>query len=175
MLCEPAIRIRRAVGGDADLIDALVRSLSPESIVRRFMGGVSREVAVKELRREVRGDGSDFALIAENSRGEVVGEAYAALLGPHDAEGAFVVRDREQHHGVGTALLRAVIAELRTRGVRTLHADTAPGNVAMLALLREGGFPLHERYLNGCVHATLQIGERSARATSESGAAAIEG
>jgi L-amino acid N-acyltransferase YncA len=175
MFSDTAISIRRAVGSDADLIDALVRSLSPESIVRRFMGGVSRDVATAELRREVRGDGTDFALIAENSRGEIVGEAYAALLGPRDAEGAFVVRDREQHHGVGTALLRAVIAELRARGVQTLHADTAPGNLAMLALLHEGGFPLRERYLNGCVHATLQIGARSPGATSESGAAAIEG
>jgi len=155
---DPVAHIRRATDRDADRIDALVQSLSSDSIVRRFMGGVSRDVATKELRREVRSSGGDFALIAENSRGEIVGEAYAAMLTPQDAEAAFVVRDREQHHGVGTALIGAIIAELRARGVRTLHADTAPANVPMLALLHEGGFPLRERYSNGAVHVTLQIG-----------------
>jgi len=161
MVSDMAIRVRHAAAGDADRIDALVRSLSPGSIVRRFMGGVSREFAVAELSREVRAGGTDFALIAESSRGELIGEAYVAMLTPHDAEAAFVVRDREQHHGVGTALLTAIVAELRARGVRTLHADTTPENVAMLALLHEGGLASHERYLNGMVHVSLQIGESS--------------
>jgi N-acetylglutamate synthase-like GNAT family acetyltransferase len=158
MVSDRAIRVRHAAAGDAVGIGALVRSLSPDSIVRRFMGGVSRGFATEELCREVRGGGADFALVAENSSGEIVGEAYAAMLSAQEAEAAFVVRDRDQHHGVGTALLGGIIAELRARGIRTLHADTTYGNVAMLALLREFGFPLDERHLNGGVHVTLQIG-----------------
>ena len=163
MVNDTTIQVRRAAPGDADRIDALVRSLSPDSMVGPFMGGVSRDVATEELLREIRGRGADFALVAENSRREIVGEAYAAMLSAGDAEAAFVVRDREQHHGVGTALLAAMIAELRARGVRALHADTTPGNVPMLALLHEGGFPLQERYLDGSVHVTLQIGESPGR------------
>jgi L-amino acid N-acyltransferase YncA len=157
MVIDPAIRVRPTTAADAERVDALVDSLSPASIVRRFMGGVSRDTATQELRREIRGSGPEFALIAENALGEIVGEAYAVLSSPADAETAFVVRDREQHHGVGTALLRGIIAELRARKVRTLHADTTPGNVAMLALLHEGGFAMRERYLNGTVHVTLQL------------------
>jgi GNAT superfamily N-acetyltransferase len=159
MLGDMTIRVRSATPCDAARIDELVGSLSPDSIVRRFMGGVSRSVATEELVREIRGSDVDFALVAENSRGEIVAEAFAAMLSPHDAEAAFVVRDREQHHGVGTALLAAVIAKLRARGIRTLHADTTPGNVAMLALLHEGGYPMHQRFLEGSVHVTLEIGE----------------
>jgi hypothetical protein len=68
------------------------------------MGGVSRGFAIEELCREVRSGGADFALIAENPSGEIVGEAYAAILSAREAEAAFVVRDPDQHHGVGTAL-----------------------------------------------------------------------
>jgi GNAT superfamily N-acetyltransferase len=161
MICDIPIRVRLATAGDAERIDALVRSLSSDSIVRRFMGGVSRDVASRELCREVRGGDSGFALIAENAGGEIVGEAYAAILDPDDAEAAFVVRDSEQHHGVGTALLKAIIAELGARGVRTLHADTTSENLPMLALLHEGGRPLEIKHLNGGVHATLTIGDTS--------------
>lgn len=157
---DPAVHIRPAAGGDIARIDALVGSLSSDSIGRRFMGAVSRETAAAELRREVESGGRDIVLVAENARGEIVGEAYAALISSEDAEGAFVVRDQEQHHGVGTALLRGIIAELRARGVQRLHAYTAPGNVPMLALLHEDGRPLQERYRQGCVHATLHIGDR---------------
>jgi len=162
MVRDTTIRVRGATARDAARIDELVGSLSPDSIVKRFMGGVSRAVATEELGREVRSCGAEFALVAENSRGEIVAEAFAVLLSPQDAETAFVVRDREQHQGVGSALLDAIIATLRARGVRTLHADTTPGNVAMLALLHEGGYPMRQRYLDGSVHVTLQIGESGA-------------
>lgn len=164
MATPVAVRIRRATAADAGRIDALVRSLSADSIVSRFMGGVSRDVATEELRREVRSDGGDFALIAENALGEIVGEAYAATLSREEAEAAFVVRDGEQHHGVGTALLGAIVRELRARGIRTLHADTAPENAAMLALLHEYGFPVRVRYRQGELHVTLDLGEPPARA-----------
>src|ERR1700730_7272456 len=158
MLIDGAIRVRRAAVGDAARMGVLVRSLSSDSIVQRFMGGVSRGFATEELCREVGCDGADFALIAENDSGEIVGEAYAAMLSTYEAEASFVVRDRDQHHGIGTALLAGIIAELRARGIRTLHAYTSYGNVAMLALLHAYGFPLDELHLNGGVHVTLEIG-----------------
>lgn len=157
MVRDIAIHVRRATERDADRIRALVRSLSVDSIVRRFMGGVSLAVATEELLRETVSNGIEFALVAENADGEIVGEAYATMLNPDDAEAAFVVRDREQHHGVGTALLDATVTELRARGARTLHADTTPGNVAMLALLHEGGHPRKQQYRDGMVHVTLQL------------------
>src|ERR1700730_5428743 len=159
MVIDGAIRVRRAGTADAAGIGALVRSLSRDSLVRRFMGGVSRRFATDELCREVERGGGDFALIAENSSGEIVGEAYAAILSAQEAEAAFVVRDRDQHHGVGTALLAGTIAELRARGIRTLHADTTFANVAMLASLLQFGFPMDIQRLDGGVHVTLQIGE----------------
>jgi len=93
-----------------------------------------------------------------NAAGEIVGEAYAAVTGDEDAEAAFVVRDSEQHRGIGGALLGAIVGELRLHGVRRLHADTMPGNLPMRALLRHSALPLHERYRDGDVEVTLQIG-----------------
>lgn len=157
---DPTIRVRAAGPADADRISALVRSLSSSTLVDRFMGGVSPEIATAELRREVEGHDSELAFIAENTDGRIVGEGYAALLSPLDAEAAFVVADPFQHRGVGTALMAAIIGALRSRGVRELHADTRPGNIPMLALLHEAGFPYAERYLNGAIHATVHIGEK---------------
>jgi L-amino acid N-acyltransferase YncA len=157
MIAKSPVRIRPATPGDVDRIGALVRSLSPDSIVHRFMGGVARDIAANELRREILQSGGDIALIAEDARGEVVGEAYAAMMTPQDAEAAFVVRDHEQHRGVGTALFGALVAELRARGVHRLHADTISSNVAMVALLYEYGAPMQQRYGDGTVHVILQI------------------
>jgi GNAT superfamily N-acetyltransferase len=161
MTTDSEVPVRRATARDADRIEVLVRSLSRDSIGSRFMGGITADVAVKELRREVQGAGSDIALIAEDARGEIVGEAYAAMLAPHDAEASFVVRDHEQHHGVGKALFNAIVALLRARGVRRLHADTQPGNAAMLALLHGSESPMQSRCVDGCVHVTLYIGDAS--------------
>lgn len=121
------------------------------------MGGVARDIAAQELRREIQRNGGDIALIAENTRGEIVGEAYAAMMTSQDAEAAFVVRDRDQHHGVGTALFGALAVELRARGVHRLHVETISSNVAMLALLHESGFRMQQRHCDGALHVILQI------------------
>ena len=108
--------------------------------------------------REVSGEGCDIALVAENDRGEIVGEAYAAILSQCDAEAAFVVRDGDQRHGVGTALLAAMVTALRSRGVTTLHAETAATNVPMLALFHAGDRPVRTRRFEGTVRVTMEIG-----------------
>lgn len=157
MLSDPPVRVRRPVSGDVERIGALVRSLSADTIVSRFMGGISRQTATDELCREILAGDRDFAFVAENAAGELVGEAYAAILTPDEAEIAFVVRDREQHHGVGTALLARIVADLRARGITTVRADTMSQNTAMLALLREAGVPVIKHFVNGAVRATLAI------------------
>ena len=157
MLSDPAVSVRRPAPGDLERIGVLVRSLSVDTIVSRFMGAVSRETAAGELCREMQTGETEFALVAENAAGEVVGEAYAAILTPDEAEVAFVVRDREQHHGVGSALLARIVGDLRARGVTTVRADTMAQNTAMLALIREAGTPTVVRYRNGAVRVTVAI------------------
>jgi GNAT superfamily N-acetyltransferase len=62
------------------------------------------------------------------------------------AEVAFVVEDDYQGHGVGRALVSAVIASARTVGFTTLIGDVLAVNSAMRRILRTSGCPLVERH-----------------------------
>jgi phosphinothricin acetyltransferase len=56
------------------------------------------------------------------------------------AEVSVYVDPEHQGRGVGTALLRAVIAASEVHGIRTLQGSTFPENAASLALQRRCGF-----------------------------------
>jgi RimJ/RimL family protein N-acetyltransferase len=62
--------------------------------------------------------------------------------GEDAAEVAFVVEDGCQGRGLGSRLLRLLIAAARERGIRTLVAHTLPGNTRMRRLLERAGYPL---------------------------------
>lgn len=132
-------RVRPAVPGDDGAVAALASSLSRESLRRRFLGGVARDAASAELCRELHPSSDELAFVAEDPEGALVGEAYAALIEPGRAEAAFVVRDRNQHAGIGTALFDAVVAALRSRGVGSLVLYVLLHNGPMQAIVQRSG------------------------------------
>jgi len=163
MVTDPRIQVRRARPEDAAGVKALASSLSPHSVRLRFMGGVSREFAIEELRHEiVAGRTEGEAFVAEDQRGSIVGEAYAAYVSPTEAEAAFVVSDAWQHRGVGTALRSALFDQLRSEGITTVHLETLPENTHLLQLVRDAGFPTKERYEEGAIAIRVDLPVRAA-------------
>ena len=82
------------------------------------------------------------ALIAiEPESGEPVGVARYVRdpAQPQVAEAALAVVDEWQHRGVGTALLRHLIARARQEDVRRFRASVLGDNQAMLSLLDQPG------------------------------------
>ncbi len=156
------IRVRPARDGDDRCVAALGRGLSAESLRRRFLAGIARDVALRELERETNATGGDVALVAEDAAGTIVGEAYAALLGPGTAEAAFVVADERQHQGVGTLLFGAVTRELARRGVRTVLIETLAHNREMVALVEASGLPHTARRAGGTVEFSVALGAEAA-------------
>lgn len=150
------IRIRPARSSDDQGIEAMARALSRESLRRRFLAGIARDVAAGELRDEAHRAG-DVALIAEAADGTIVGEAYAALLGGKAAEAAFVVADPYQHQGLGTRLFAAVVRELQRRGVESLQIETLAQNREMLGLVEESGLPHAGSRTGGTVQIALRL------------------
>ena len=73
------------------------------------------------------------------------------------AEFALVVEDRLQHHGVGSALFRALVEAARRRGIRTLQADILAENRPMLGLLRESGLPMRSRRSGAAIRVELDL------------------
>ena len=135
----------------------MARALSQDSIHRRFMGVVPRDVAVDELSREIRAGTDEVAFVAEGADGTILGEAYATLLNNDCAEAAFVVADRSQHHGIGTMLFGAVVGELAARGVHTMRIETLAQNTEMLGLVSDSKLAYTQQRLDDTVVMTLRI------------------
>jgi GNAT superfamily N-acetyltransferase len=69
-----------------------------------------------------------------------LGAAHAALLDAETAELAIVVARDARHHGVGTALLNALIGQLTARGYRRLIACALRENHPLTHLVKHAGF-----------------------------------
>lgn len=87
--------------------------------------------------------------------GHVVGIAEMAPIEAGTEEVAFFVATGRHHHGIGTTLLAAAIADARFRGVRTLVADVLATNHLMLQVFTDAGATLSRQ--DGEVRVTLPV------------------
>ena len=88
------------------------------------------------------GEGSGFVGILDVAGpydGAVVAHASMQPDGEDSAEIAFAVADELQGHGIGTALMKAVVKHAGRAGLRRLNAMLFVENVPMRRLLRNAG------------------------------------
>jgi GNAT superfamily N-acetyltransferase len=152
-----AVEIRPMRHDDGERLVAFHESLSPETQYRRFFSThphlSEREVAwfthVDHVARE--------ALVACDDD-EIVGVArFDRITGTADAEIAFVVTDRLQGRGLGTALMAELIERAAACGIERLVADTLLHNDRMLAVFRHAGLPMTTGLRDGLIRVTLQL------------------
>ena len=133
--------------------------MSEESRYRRFLSP-KPSFTSSELAYLTEVDHHDHeALIAiEPESGEPVGVARYVrdAAEPQVAEAALAVVDEWQHRGVGTALLRHLIARARQEDVRRFRANVLADNQAMLRLLDQSGLQPAGRESSG---AGVQVAE----------------
>lgn len=135
--------IRRIRAADLALAIEFVDGLSPHSRYQRFLS--ARTPSLDELRRftniDPEREGALVATVHEDSRERQVGVARYVKGSPSEhAEFALVVSDDWQRRGLGTRLLRSLVAAAREHGVQRLMGSTLSTNEAMLALGRKLGF-----------------------------------
>lgn len=145
-----AVTIRPIRPEDEPLMVEFHKGLSEESVRFRYFGFVSLEQRTghEQLARVCFNDYErEIALVAEHelqsSQREILG--VARLIKEHgnnDAEWALVVADPWQRHGLGSALLRALIEAARQEKVRRMIGHILPENAAMLQVSRKLGFDL---------------------------------
>lgn len=99
------------------------------------------------------------ALVAE-ADGHIIAVARFDQTGADRAEVAFVVADACQGQGLGSLLLREIVARAHARGITTLDADVLASNTRMLGLLQRSGWPISERRDAGVVQVSLDINDR---------------
>jgi L-amino acid N-acyltransferase YncA len=148
--------VRPVARADTALLLDLISSLSDQAHRQRFSRPlrdvelIAREAA-RVMQREPHLGAAFVATTRE--RGHVRAVALAELAhdpaAPTTAELAIVVRDDYQHAGVGTQLLRQLIALAPRRGVRTLRATIQADNHAARHLLRNLGLAYRSRLSQG--------------------------
>ena len=161
------VHVRPIRPDDAPRLQAFHGRLSRDSIFLRFFSllptltderasyfttlDYDRRLAIVAVER----DGAD----AEQIVGVVRYDRAVNPSGGSDdaAEFALIVEDRFQHHGIGSALFRALVEAARSRHIRTLSADVLAENRRMLALLRESGLPMTSRRDGNVIHLKLDL------------------
>jgi len=142
---------------DAPLLVDFHRHLSLRSVYRRYLY-VHRILSPAEVERFTRVDYVDrLALVAEDDQGLVAVARYDRTPGTSEAEVAFVVADRYQHHGIGTMLLVQLAAAAWPRGITTFVATTLMENREMLDVFANSGFPVTTAFEDGTVSVRFPI------------------
>jgi RimJ/RimL family protein N-acetyltransferase len=97
------------------------------------------------------------AEIDEDGRPAIVGGGRYVVVGPGEAEVAFMVVDAYQGQGIGMMLTRHLVGLARAAGLKQLAADVLPGNVAMRKVLGKFGFQTARSQDPQVVHLTLPL------------------
>ena len=136
-------RLRPIRSDDAGRLVALHGRLSDQTIYQRFFTVMkrlptnwARYLADVDYRRRL-------ALVVERQGSdgpELVGVGrYEPTIHPGRAEVAFVIEDRWQRHGLGTALFNELLAAAEARGIHEFSAEVLADNTRMLDLIRRFG------------------------------------
>ncbi|HET7160614.1 MAG TPA: GNAT family N-acetyltransferase [Burkholderiales bacterium] len=150
------LSVRPVTPNDTALLADLISHLSDTARWMRYFRPLpSAELIWQEVSQVTRREPQlGVALVATASEGSRVCAIALAELAhdptePAAAEVALLVRDDAQRKGVGTLLLREIIALARQRDVRTLHATLQAENWAARQLLRKLALAYHAEIHNG--------------------------
>ena len=140
MTSDPGPRVRPARVADADAIAGIYRPVVQATHVSFELEAPS----AAEIERRM--SASDrYPWLVADSAGEVVGYAYASSFRSRPAyewtvETSVYVEADRQGLGIGTALVQALLDDLRARGYRRAIAGIALPNEASVALHERMGF-----------------------------------
>ncbi len=144
------LRIRPIRPEDEPLVVDFHRSLSPETVYRRYLTdlGFDERTAHERLIRICFVDyDRELALVAEHDgadgRPEILGIGRLSKVhGTASGEFAVLVTDSWQGHGIGTELLRRIVEVARNEGLKCVSAQIAAENTGMRDVAERVGFTL---------------------------------
>jgi ribosomal protein S18 acetylase RimI-like enzyme len=142
----PTIFVRPLANGDVATVAATFERLGEASRRSRF-NAAKPCLSDAELGRLAIVDGEHHALVAS-----VAGDPQPAALAQlvradrETAEIAFVVADRYQGQGIGSALTRMLLEDARAAGITEITAQASGDNRAALALIRHSARILEIRF-----------------------------
>jgi GNAT superfamily N-acetyltransferase len=129
---------------DASAERAFIDGLSAKSMHNRFFGQISgSDDALIERLTDIDyvNDVALAATVSEDGNETIVGVSrYSKAPVGERCESAVVVADAWQNLGLGTALMKHLIAIAQDRGLRTMQSTDLAGNLEMHELAKDLGF-----------------------------------
>jgi RimJ/RimL family protein N-acetyltransferase len=154
------IEIRALRPEDRDDLLAAVGRIGADSLYRRFFA-VKRQFSENETSFFVNVDFVNhvalIAVLEEEGKRVIAGGGRYIVVNPGQAEVAFAVVDKYQGQGLGTTLMRHLVAIARRSGLRELIADVLPDNRQMLKVFEKSRLPTSTKRESGVVHVTLRL------------------
>jgi acetyl coenzyme A synthetase (ADP forming)-like protein len=145
------VRIRAIRPDDEQRLLEFLRALSESSRIFRFFSATSDYALKNEAQRETHVDYRHrFGLVATTGPEErIVGHSMYATIDGDVAETAYAVADEYQGRGLGTILLGYLAEIAAGQGIHQFVAFVLPGNIAMIKVFRESGFPIDIKHDSG--------------------------
>jgi RimJ/RimL family protein N-acetyltransferase len=141
-----------------DLIAAVART-SAESLRRRFFVPKTR-FTDREMDFFSNVDFvNHVALVAviEDDQTAIVGGGRYIVVRPGEAEIALAIVDHYQGRGIGTALIRHLVAIARAAGLTRLIAEVLAENLPMLRVFEQSGLAISTKREAELRHVTLEL------------------
>jgi GNAT superfamily N-acetyltransferase len=156
------IHVRPIRADDTEGLCAFHTRLSTDTVVFRYFRSVPilQEDQAEHLTHV--DYESRMALVATTGAGDdeqIIAVVRYERVAPQTAEVAFVVEDRWQGLGIGTALFLRLAQYARGRGFTTFIAEVMASNMHMRNLFSHSGFPSTATYADGCVEVRLDISQ----------------
>jgi acetate---CoA ligase (ADP-forming) len=148
------LHVRPVTAADRPAVLEFLTALSPESIGFRFFGGANLDWAAGW---SVDVDYAErYALVATTGMDQRI-VAHGAYVHTADdrAEVAFVVSDDWQGHGIATIMLAHLAAVAEQHSISLFTAEVLPHNHRMIAVFRDSGFPVAQRFADGVTEIEL--------------------
>jgi len=140
----------------AGLLDA-VAQMSEEARYRRFFAP-KRTFSEKEIDFYLNVDFVGHVALVAVIDGAIAGGGRYIVSEPGRAEVAFSVDDAHRGLGIGSALMRHLVAIARAAGLTELNAEVLPDNAPMLAVFSRSGLPMRQTREGGVVYIALALG-----------------
>jgi GNAT superfamily N-acetyltransferase len=157
------VRVRAIRPEDKDRLTAFHGRLSPESVYLRYFE-YKPILSERDLRYLTELDFHDrvalIATLGPEAEAPLVGVARYDVLPrkpgrPLRAELGILVEDAHQGRGIGTILLKHLLAIAHNRGIAEITAEVLPQNTKMLELVAGSGVPVRHGVHDGVIH--LQV------------------
>ena len=157
------VTIRPVRRDDADLLQALVRSLSPRSRYCRFMHAMNElppDLLVRFVDIDYRRQMTLIATVVEPAGEMPVGMAqYVAEPGAEGCDSALLVHDDWHRRGLGSLLLDSLALCAGAASYAYIEGDVLADNCAMLEMARSRGFSIrHYAGSSGLMRVRASLG-----------------